>query len=390
MATQRDYYEVLGVAKSATDAEIKKAFRRAAMKCHPDRNSNKEKAAKDFKELNEAYQVLSDPQKRQQYDQFGHAGINQQGGSGFQDASHININDIFSGFGDFGDIFEELFNQGRPSAHRRQGSIEATPGADLRYDLTLSLEQAVSGTTVDIEVHKQVRCESCQGSGAKAGTKPTICKQCNGHGQVQMQQGFMIIRQTCPVCRGTGKIIGEPCATCHGEGRHQGYKKLSIIPAGVDDDDRIRLKGEGEAGAHGGNNGNLYVHIKLKKHSIFNRHDDDLYCTIPVSFATATLGGHLEIPTLNGRVKIKIPSGTQSGKRFRLRGKGVKSVRSHHTGDMLCQVIIETPVNLDNQQKKLLKDFDGLVQKNINQHSPQSKTFFERVKHFFETIKNSS
>jgi len=380
--SKRDYYEVLDVSKNASEAEIKKAFKRLAMKYHPDRNPDSEEALEKFKEAKEAYDVLTDAQKRAAYDQFGHAGVDPSAGAagagaGFGGAS---FNDIF------GDVFGDIF--GGSGGGRTAGGQRVYRGADLRYNLELSLEEAVSGTSVNIRVPTHVECEECGGSGAEKGTSPVTCTTCGGHGQVRMQQGFFSLQQTCPRCHGSGSIIETPCGKCHGHGRVEKQKTLSVkVPAGVDNGDRIRLGGEGEAGEHGGPAGDLYVHILVRPHDIFQRDGDDLYCEVPISVVTASLGGELEIPTLDGRVNLKIPAESQSGKLFRLRGKGVKSVRGSKQGDLLCRVSVETPVNLTKKQKELLKDFeDSMREDNVN-HSPRASSWLDGVKKFFEDMK---
>ncbi len=373
--SKRDYYEVLGVAKNASDDEIKKAYRKLAMKHHPDRNPDDKSAEEKFKEAKEAYEVLSDSDKRAAYDQFGHEGVNPQGGPGG-----------FGGFGggtagfDFSDIFEGIFG-GAAGGGGGRGRSNVYRGADLRYNLEITLEEAARGTETKIRIPTLEECETCHGTGAKAGTQPQTCPTCQGHGQVRMQQGFFSIQQTCPRCHGTGKIIAEPCSSCQGQGRVKKHKTLSVkIPAGVDEGDRIRLAGEGEAGVNGGPAGDLYVMIHLKAHQLFTRDGDDLHCEMPVSFATAALGGEIEIPTLEGQARIKIPAETQGGKVFRLRGKGIKGVRSQAAGDLLCHVVVETPVKLSSRQKELLREFESLSQQNNN---PKAQSFMDRVKEFF-------
>lgn len=371
---KKDYYEVLGVARNASEAEIKKAYRKLAMKYHPDRNPDKDSATK-FQEISEAYEILTDAQKRAAYDQFGHAGIEGQasgGGGGFGG---------FGGFSAFEDIFGDMFGSSSRGGARQS---RAQRGADLSYNLDLSLEEAVHGTEKTIRIPTLVHCKTCDGSGAKKGTKPQTCRQCEGSGQIRLQQGFFTVQQTCPICRGEGTIIVDPCSTCRGHGRVQEYKTLMVkIPAGVDTGDRIRLAGEGEAGSHSGLTGDLYVQVNVKNHPIFTRDGNDLHCEVPISFTMAALGGEVEVPTLGGRVKIKIPSETQSGKLFRLRGKGVKHVRGGNPGDLLCQVMVETPVNLTAKQKDLLKQFqDELTADNTN-HSPKTSSWFDAVKRFF-------
>ena len=372
---KRDYYEVLGVSKSASADEIKKAYRRLAMKHHPDRNTEDESAEARFKEAKEAYEVLRDQEKRSTYDQFGHDGLQAgRGGAGFSGAE---------GFSDiFGDVFGDIFGQSRA-----RGGRQVFKGADLGYELKLDLETAVAGETVTIDVPTQVSCETCDGSGAKKGTEPTTCSTCGGVGQVRMQQGFFSVQQTCPACKGAGTIISDPCEECHGRGRVRKTKTLSVkVPAGVDDGDRIRLSGEGEAGRNGGPPGDLYVEIRVKAHKLFERAGSDLSCEIPLSFATAALGGEVELPTLNGNVSLKVPAGTQSGKIFRLRGKGVKTVRDPRTGDLFAKVAVETPVNLTAEQRELLDQFDELISADADKHSPRAGGWLDTVKRFFERI----
>ncbi len=375
--SKRDYYQVLDVQKNASEDELKKAYRRLAMKYHPDRNPGDKQAEDRFKEAKEAYEVLSEPQKRAAYDQFGHAGVEAAmgggGGGGFGG---------FGGFGDIGDIFESVFGGG----FRSGGNRGAFRGSDLRYDLTLSLEEVVAGTEVKIRLPTQVVCSTCDGSGAKAGTSPTTCRRCGGHGQVRITQGFFSVQQTCPTCRGTGKIIPEPCRACHGNGRVQEHKTLSVkIPLGVDSGDRIRLSGEGEAGNNGGPPGDLYVQINVRPHPIFTREDNNLFCEVPISIVNAALGGELEAPTLDGRIVLKIPTETQTGKVFRIRGKGVKPVRGGLAGDLHCRIVVETPVNLTPRQKELLKEFEKSMGKS-KRHSPKQSSWLDGVKKFFEDI----
>ncbi|MBI3897847.1 MAG: molecular chaperone DnaJ [Gammaproteobacteria bacterium] len=372
-----DYYETLGVARNASEAEITKAFRRLAMKYHPDRNPDDKSAEARFKEAKEAYEILADAQKRAAYDQFGHAAVDPAaaaaGAGGFYGAGGA------SPFGDiFGDVFGDIFGGGR------RNPKQAYRGADQRYSLELSLEDAVRGTEVQIRVPTNERCDTCKGSGAKPGTSPTVCRTCEGYGQVRMQQGFFSIQQTCPTCRGAGQRITDPCTACNGQGRVERTKTLSVkVPAGVDDGDLIRLAGEGEVGERGGPAGDLFVQMQLKPHPIFVREQDNLQCEMPISFATATLGGDLEVPTLDGRASIKIPAGTQSEKTFRLRGRGVRNVRSGHVGDIYCRVSIETPVNLTSEQKELLRQFEESIQHGGERHNPRASSWVERLKGFF-------
>jgi len=370
---KRDYYEVLGVSKNATDAELKKAYRRLAMKHHPDRNEGDAAAEKKFKEAKEAHDILSDERKRAAYDQFGHAGVDNSAGPGFG----AGVGDIFDSV--FGDIFG--------GATRGGGGQRVYRGADLRYDMALSLVDAVAGTTVKIRIPKLVECDVCSGSGAKKGSSPATCPTCAGQGQVRMQQGFFSLQQTCPQCRGQGKIIRDPCSTCHGKGRVKDTKTISVkVPPGVDNGDRIRLSNEGEAGENGGPPGDLYVHVNVKEHAIFTRDDTNLYCDVPISYTTAALGGELEVPTLDGRIKLKIPVETQSGKLFRLRSKGVRSVRSSSKGDLFCRAVVETPVNLTKEQKGILKDLERTMGEGGTKHSPQTSSWLNGVKKFFDDM----
>ena len=372
--SKKDYYEVLGVNRDASDEEIKKAYRKLAMKHHPDRNPDNPKAEEHFKEAKEAYETLSDGQKRAAYDQYGHAAFESGGmggGSPFGAGG--------AGSFDFSDIFGDIFGGGRGG-----GRSNVHRGADLRYNLEITLEQAARGTETQIRVPTMAECETCHGSGAKPGTSPTTCATCGGHGQVRMQQGFFSIQQTCPRCHGSGKQITSPCSACHGAGRIKQHKTLSVkIPAGVDNDDRIRLSGEGEHGVNGGPTGDLYVVIHIAAHAVFQRDHNDLHCEMPISFATAALGGEIEIPTLDGSAKIKIPAETQSGKIFRLRGKGIKGVRSSTHGDLHCHVIVETPVSLTDRQKELLRELEEISETDSARHSPRAKSWMDKVKDFF-------
>jgi len=369
---KRDYYEVLGVNRDAPDEDIKKAYRKLAMQHHPDRNPDNAKAEEKFKEAKEAYEVLCDADKRAAYDRFGHAGVDAHAGMGAAGGAG------FGGFADaFGDIFSEIFGGGRARSNVYRG-------ADLRYNLEINLEEAARGTETKIRVPTLEECETCRGLGAKPGTEPTTCQACGGHGQVRIQQGFFSIAQTCPRCSGTGKVIRDPCATCHGAGRVKRQKTLSVkIPAGVDEGDRIRLSGEGEAGVNGPP-GDLYVVCRVKPHPVFTRDANDLHCEMPVSITTAALGGEIAIPTLDGSAKIRIPAETQSGKVFRLRGKGIKGVRSQAYGDLMCHVVVETPVKLTPRQRELLLELEAIDQEEAGKHNPRAKSWMEKVKEFFQ------
>jgi len=372
---KRDYYTVLGINRDATEEEIRKAYRKLAMKHHPDRNPDDKASEEKFKEAKEAYEVLTDPKKRPAYDQFGHAGVEQSAGFGAGRGP-----DGFGGFSDaFGDIFGEIFG-----AQRRGGGNGVYRGADLRYNLELGLEEAARGTEAKIRIPTLEACATCHGSGAKPGTQPKQCATCHGRGEVRVSQGFFSIQQTCPTCHGTGKVVSDPCAACHGQGRTKKHKTLSVkIPAGVDQDDRIRLSGEGEAGMNGGPPGDLYVVVNLKPHAVFQRDGADLHCEMPISFAMAALGGDIEIPTLEGHAKIKIPPETQSGQVFRLRNKGIRPVRGSVTGDLFCHVAIETPVKLTSRQKELLREFEAINENDPAAHSPRAKSFMDKVRDFF-------
>ena len=373
---KRDYYEVLGVNRDASEEDIKKAYRRLAMKWHPDRNPDNPKAEEYFKEAKEAYEVLSEAEKRRAYDAYGFAGVNPQMGMGGMGEGAAG----FGGFAEaFGDIFSDIFGGGQG-----RGRSSVYRGADLRYNLEISLEQAARGTETKIRIPTMETCETCHGSGAKPGTSPKTCETCHGAGTVRLSQGFFSIQQTCPTCHGTGKVVSDPCASCHGAGRVKRHKTLSVkIPAGVDQDDRIRLSGEGEAGMNGGPPGDLYVVVNLKPHPVFQREGADLHCEMPISFATAALGGEIEIPTLDGHAHIKIPVETQTGQVFRLRGKGIKQVRGAQHGDLFCHVAIETPVHLTARQRELLRDFRAINEKDPGAHNPKAKSFMEKVREFF-------
>jgi molecular chaperone DnaJ len=371
--SKRDYYKVLDVPRNATEAEIKKAYRRLAMKYHPDRNPDDQAALEHFKEAKEAAEVLGDAHKRAIYDQHGHPGLEaQQRGGGRSGA------DAFSDI--FGDVFGDIFGGGR----RGGGGRQVFRGADLRYELELELSQAVFGHQVEIEVPRLSECETCHGTGSAKGSAPTTCETCGGQGQVRVSQGFFQLQQTCPRCRGTGTIVRNPCDTCLGQGRVRRTRTLSVkIPAGVDTGDRIRLSGEGEAGRNGGPPGDLYVEVQVQEHAIFERDGQHLSCEVPVSFATAALGGTVAVPTLEGDVTLKIPVETQSGRVFRLRDKGVKPVRGGARGDLFCRVVIETPVHLSAEQRELIKQLDESLKSHAGRHAPREKGFLEGVRRFF-------
>ncbi|PHR66402.1 MAG: molecular chaperone DnaJ [Idiomarina sp.] len=374
-----DFYEVLGVSKDASERDIKKAYKKLAMKYHPDRTKGDKDLEMKFKEVRAAYEVLSDPQKRAAYDQYGHAAFEQgQGGFG-GGAGAADFADIF------GDVFGDIFGGGG-----RRGRAQAQRGADLRYNLELSLEEAVRGKEVELKIPKLSTCEDCDGSGAKASSGAETCSHCHGSGQIQMRQGFFAVQQPCPHCRGRGKVIKDPCRTCHGEGRVERTKTLSVkIPAGVDTGDRIRLSGEGEAGEMGAPAGDLYVQVHVREHPIFARDGNNLYCEVPLSFTRAALGGDIEVPTLEGKVKLKVPAETQTGKLFRLRGKGVKSVRTGAVGDLICKVVIETPVNLSEQQRDLLRELEESMGtgEEAGKYRPKEKGFFDGVRKFFDDLR---
>ncbi len=373
--SKRDYYQVLDVPRTASEADVKKAYRRLAMKFHPDRNPDDHEATDKFKEVKEAYEVLTDASRRAAYDQFGHAGVDgmKGGGAGF---------DARDAFGDiFGDVFGDIFGVGR------RGRSQVYRGADLRYELELTLEQAVFGGTVNIDFTTLGECADCSGSGSAKGAKPATCDTCRGAGQVRMQQGFFTVQQTCPRCNGRGQVVTDPCSSCRGQGRVRKQKTLSVkVPPGVDTADRIRLSGEGEAGRNGGSPGDLYVEVRVKDHPIFERDGSHLSCEVPLSFATATLGGSIEVPTLGGNATIKVPAETQSGRVFRLREKGIRPVRGGPVGDLFCRIVVETPVNLSREQKDLLRKFEQSLQKDSKHHHPREESWLDGVKRFFSSL----
>ncbi len=379
---KRDFYETLGVPKNASEDDIKKAYRKLAMKHHPDRNQGDDakKAEEKFKEAKEAYEMLSDSQKRAAYDQYGHAGVDPNmsrgGGAGGEG---------MGGFAEaFGDIFGDIFG-GAGGQRRGPGGQQVFRGSDLSYAMEITLEEAAAGKETQIRIPAYESCETCKGSGAKPGTQPKTCSTCNGAGTVHMRQGFFSIQQTCPHCHGTGKIIPEPCTTCNGQGKVKKNKTLEVkIPAGINEGMRIRSSGNGEPGTNGGPAGDLYIEIRIKQHEIFERDGDDLHCTVPVGLTTAALGGGIEVPTLGGKAEIELPEGTQHGKTFRLRGKGIKGVRSSYPGDLYCHVSVETPIKLTEHQRKLLKELDESFRKAGDRHSPTSKTWSDRVKDLFK------
>ncbi|AWS49385.1 MULTISPECIES: molecular chaperone DnaJ [Providencia] len=375
---KRDFYEVLGLERNASDKDIKRAYKRLAMKHHPDRNQGDKESEGKFKEIKEAYEVLSDEQKRAAYDQYGHAAFEQGGmggGGGF--GGGADFSDIF------GDVFGDIFGGGRRQQRPSRGS-------DLQYNMELTLEEAVRGVTKEIRIPTLETCDVCHGNGAKPGTSADTCSTCHGMGQVHMRQGFFSVQQPCPTCHGRGKVIKDPCNKCHGHGRVERYKTLSVkIPAGVDTGDRVRLSGEGEAGENGAPAGDLFVQVHVLPHNIFERDGNNLHCEVPINFADAALGGEIEVPTLDGRVKLKIPAETQTGKIFRMKGKGVKSVRGGLQGDLMCHIVVETPVKLNEKQKELLKEFgESLGGKSGEKNSPRSKSFLDGVKKFFDDLTN--
>jgi molecular chaperone DnaJ len=380
---KRDYYEILGLARSASDQDIKNAFRKLAKECHPDRNPGDKEAERKFKEVNEAYQSLSDPQKRAAYDQFGHAAFEGgfgQPGHGFSGDFSASMSDIFD------DLFGEFMGGGRRAggAGARGGRGGRERGNDLRYNMEITLVEAFKGKTAEIRVPTSVTCETCSGSGARAGTRPATCTTCSGSGKVRFTQGgFFTIERTCQVCHGRGEVIDHPCPTCSGSGRVTKERKLSVnIPAGVEDGTRIRLAGEGEAGLRGGPPGDLYIFLTIKPHEFFQRDGADIFCRVPISMVTAALGGSIEVPTVDGaRTRVKIPEGSESGKQFRLRGKGMPVLRSKTSGDMYIQIDVETPKSLNRRQRELLQEFEKASDKGTN---PESAGFFAKMASFFD------
>ncbi|KQV89182.1 MULTISPECIES: molecular chaperone DnaJ [unclassified Roseateles] len=384
MASKRDYYEILGVAKNATEEDIKKAYRKLAMKHHPDRNQGDgaKKSEESFKEAKEAYEMLSDAQKRAAYDQYGHAGVDPNMGAGRGGPGA----EGFGGFAEaFGDIFGDIFGGQGGQRRGAGGGQQVYRGSDLSYAMEITLEEAARGKETQIRIPSWEGCETCGGTGAKPGTSAKTCGSCQGSGTVHMRQGFFSIQQTCPHCHGSGKIIPDPCTTCNGQGKVKKQKTLEVkIPAGINEGMRIRSAGNGEPGVNGGPSGDLYIEIRIKQHEIFERDGDDLHCTMPVSMITAALGGNIEVPTLGGKAEIELPEGTQHGKTFRLRGKGIKGVRSSYPGDLYCHIAIETPVKLTEHQKKLLKELDESLKKGGERHSPNAKSWTDRVKDLFK------
>ncbi len=376
MAVDLDYYEILGVERGADDKVVKSAFRKLAMQYHPDRNAGDKGAEAKFKQVNEAYDVLKDPQKRAAYDRFGHAAF-QNGGGGPGPGAE--------GFSSFSDIFENIFEEFMGASPRGGQRSAASRGADLRYNLEITLEEAYRGKQTAITIPTTITCEACTGSGAEPGSKPETCSTCNGLGKIRTTQGFFMVERACGVCRGTGKVIAKPCRTCSGAGRVEKDKTLQVkVPAGVDEGTRIRLAGEGEAGMRGGPAGDLYIFISLKPHRVFQREATMLYCTVPLPITTAALGGEIEVPSLDGqRTQVKIPAGTQGGKQFRLRGKGMPALNGAGMGDMVIQVRVETPINLSKRQRELLEEFQKIE---TGEQSPESTGFFSRLKSFWEDL----
>lgn len=385
--SKRDYYDVLGVTRQASKDDLKKAYRKLAMQYHPDKNPNNKEAEKKFKEINEAYEVLKDDQKRAAYDRFGHGAFDGMGGSGGGAGPGG-----FSGFqqgGNFGDIFEEVFSEfmgGGRGRRTHSGRPKGQPGSDLRYDVSLTLEEAFQGIQRDIRLRTAVSCETCHGSGAKKGSGPTTCGTCHGAGMVRMQQGFFTLERTCTTCHGSGNVIKDPCTTCHGQGRVAKERHLKVtIPAGVEDGSRIRLSGEGEAGSHGGPTGDLYVFVELAPHHLFRRDGSALFLTVTLPMTTAIIGGEIDVPTIEGgKARVTVPAGTQSGKQFRLKGKGMSILRRTDRGDLYVQVIVETPVNLTPRQKELIQEF--AQQGESANNSPSSSSFSKKLRDFWDNL----
>lgn len=378
--SKRDYYEILGCSKTASESELKKAFRSKAKELHPDRNSGNSAATEKFKKVNEAYDILKDPEKRAAYDRYGHAAFDGSMGGGFSSGGSSN-GDFASAFSD---VFEDLFGDFMGGGNSRSNSSQrANRGADLRYNMQISLKHAFSGKKTNIDVPTSVSCDTCEGTGAQSGAAPTSCPTCSGIGKVRAQQGFFTVERTCPTCAGKGQIIKNPCRLCNGQGRVDKSKKLSVnIPPGVETGTRIRLAGEGEAGIRGGQPGDLYIFIEVEKHSIFEREGNDLFCRIPITMTTAALGGDLEAPTLDGgKTRVKIPQGSQNNKQLRLKGKGMPSIRGSSKGDLYIEILVETPVNLNAEQIQLLKQFENSCRDN----NPANKDFFSKVKNFWNT-----
>ena len=376
---KRDLYEVLSVDKHADAVTLKKAYKRLAMKYHPDRNADDPQAEVRFKEAKDAYDILSDEKKRTVYDRFGHAGVEQSHGGGGGNGNAEGFRDIFD------QVFGDIFSGGGAGGGRERG----VNGSDLAIELSLSLEEAILGTTTTLHIPSQVGCSKCGGSGAKSGTKPSTCSGCNGVGQVRIQQGFFSLHQTCHRCRGKGTIIASPCSTCSGSGTVSKNKTLSVkVPPGVGTGDRIRLGGEGSTGRRGGHPGDLYVDINVKKHPVFTREEANLHCKVPIGFATATLGGEIEVPTLKGKHSLKIPAGTQNGKRFVIHGKGIIPVRTRDVGNLICHVEIETPINLSKKQKELLRQFQDAMHDSKETHDPERNSWSHRVQSFFAGLKS--
>ena len=378
--SKSDYYEILGCSKNASESELKKAFRSKAKELHPDRNSGNSAATEKFKKVNEAYDILKDPEKRAAYDRYGHAAFDGSMGGGFSSSGASN-GDFASAFSD---VFEDLFGDFMGGGNTRSNSSQrANRGADLRYNMQISLQHAFSGKKTNIDVPTSVSCDTCKGTGAKSGAAPSSCPTCSGVGKVRAQQGFFTVERTCPTCAGKGQIIKNPCRLCSGQGRVDRSKKLSVnIPPGVETGTRIRLAGEGEAGIRGGQPGDLYIFIEVEKHSIFEREGNDLFCRIPITMTTAALGGDLEAPTLDGgKTRVKIPQGSQNNKQLRLKGKGMPSIRGSSKGDLYIEILVETPVNLNAEQIQLLKQFENSCRDN----NPANKDFFSKVKNFWNT-----